>query len=37
MPVKHVTVIVGENRTRDHLFATYVPPNGLVAALSSAG
>jgi len=24
-PIKHVIVIVGENRTFDHLFATYVP------------
>jgi phospholipase C len=23
-PIKHVIVIVGENRTFDHLFATYV-------------
>src|SRR5947207_3468693 len=24
-PIKHVIVIVGENRSFDHLFATYVP------------
>src|SRR5437016_10499935 len=24
-PIKHVVVIVGENRTFDHLFATYKP------------
>jgi phospholipase C len=24
-PIKHVIVIIGENRTFDHLFATYVP------------
>jgi phospholipase C len=24
-PIKHVTIIVGENRSFDHLFATYVP------------
>jgi phospholipase C len=27
-PIKHVIIIVGENRTFDHLFATYVPPKG---------
>jgi len=27
-PIQHVIVIVGENRTFDHLFATYVPPAG---------
>src|SRR5712691_8848483 len=27
-PIKHVIVIVGENRTFDHLFATYKPRNG---------
>jgi phospholipase C len=25
-PIKHVIIIVGENRSFDHLFATYVPP-----------
>ena len=25
-PIKHVIVIIGENRTFDHIFATYVPP-----------
>ena len=24
-PIKHVIVIIGENRTFDHLFATYQP------------
>ena len=24
-PIKHVIVIIGENRTFDHLFATYKP------------
>jgi phospholipase C len=24
-PIKHVIVIVGENRSFDHVFATYVP------------
>ena len=27
-PIKHVIVIVGENRSFDHLYATYVPPSG---------
>src|SRR5258706_10761477 len=27
-PIKHVIVIVGENRTFDHLFATYKPKSG---------
>ncbi len=27
-PIKHVIVIVGENRSFDHLFATYVPKKG---------
>jgi phospholipase C len=27
-PIKHVIVIVGENRSFDHLFATYVPKSG---------
>jgi phospholipase C len=27
-PIKHVIVIVGENRSFDHLFATYVPTPG---------
>ena len=27
-PIQHVIVIVGENRTFDHLFATYQPPAG---------
>jgi phospholipase C len=27
-PIKHVIVIIGENRTFDHIFATYVPKNG---------
>ena len=26
-PIKHVIIIVGENRSFDHLFATYVSPN----------
>jgi phospholipase C len=27
-PIKHVIVIMGENRTFDHVFATYKSPNG---------
>jgi phospholipase C len=27
-PIKHVIVIVGENRSFDHVFATYQPPRG---------
>src|SRR3984893_12438747 len=27
-PIKHVIVIVGENRTFDHMFGTYKPANG---------
>ena len=27
-PIKHVIVIVGENRTFDHVFATYQPRRG---------
>ena len=27
-PIKHVIVIVGENRTFDHIFATYKPKAG---------
>src|SRR5258708_33682016 len=26
-PIKHVIIIVGENRSFDHLFATYEPKN----------
>jgi phospholipase C len=37
-PIKHVIVIVGENRSFDHLFATYVPkPGGTVNNLLSEG
>jgi phospholipase C len=37
-PIKHVIVIVGENRTFDHLFATYVPKQGqTVSNLLSKG
>jgi phospholipase C len=27
-PIKHVIVLIGENRTFDHVFATYVPRSG---------
>ena len=37
-PIKHVIVIYGENRSFDHLFATYQPINGQhVANLLSEG
>ena len=41
-PIKHVIIIVGENRSFDHLFATYVPKSkhervlNLLAALLAA-
>ena len=34
-PIKHVIIIVGENRTYDHLFATYVPRKGATYNLLS--
>src|SRR6202022_2648261 len=37
LPIKHVIIIVGENRTFDHLFATYKPKNGKVDNLLSKG
>jgi phospholipase C len=27
-PIKHVIVIIGENRSFDHVFATYEPSQG---------
>src|ERR1700685_3900843 len=27
-PIKHIIVIIGENRSYDHVFATYVPKHG---------
>jgi phospholipase C len=36
-PIKHVIIIVGENRTFDHIFATYTPKNGKVDNLLSKG
>jgi phospholipase C len=37
-PIKHVIVIIGENRSFDHVFATYVPRNGqTVSNLLSKG
>jgi phospholipase C len=27
-PIKHVILLIGENRTFDHVFATYTPPAG---------
>jgi phospholipase C len=36
-PIKHVIVIIGENRSFDHVFATYVPKHGEVWNLLSEG
>ncbi|HKT73031.1 MAG TPA: alkaline phosphatase family protein [Steroidobacteraceae bacterium] len=37
-PIKHVILIIGENRTFDHVFATYQPPKGqTVSNLLSKG
>ena len=37
-PIKHVIVIIGENRSFDHVFATYVPrPGQTVHNLLSEG
>jgi len=37
-PIKHVIVIIGENRTFDHVFGTYVPHSGeTVSNLLSKG
>ena len=36
-PIKHVIIIVGENRSFDHVFGTYVPPAGNVVNLLSEG
>lgn len=36
-PIKHVIVIIGENRTFDNIFATYVPKHGRVSNLLSRG
>jgi phospholipase C len=36
-PIKHVIIIVGENRSFDHVFGTYVPPTGTVSNLVSKG
>jgi phospholipase C len=36
-PIKHVIIIVGENRSVDHVFATYVPPKGTMLNLLSEG
>jgi phospholipase C len=37
-PIKHVIVIIGENRSFDHVFATYAPPAGqTVSNLLSKG
>jgi phospholipase C len=36
-PIKHLIVIIGENRTFDNIFATYVPRHGTVSNLLSKG
>src|SRR5215467_5265040 len=36
-PIKHVIVIIGENRTFDNIYATYVPKHGTVWNLLSRG
>jgi phospholipase C len=36
-PLKHVILIIGENRTFDNIFATYVPRHGTVSNLLSKG
>jgi phospholipase C len=36
-PIQHVIVIVGENRSYDHLLATYAPANGSTFNLLSQG
>src|SRR5476649_1291576 len=36
-PIKHVILIIGENRTFDNIFATYVPRHGTVSNLLSKG
>jgi phospholipase C len=37
-PIKHVILIIGENRSFDHVFATYTPPRGqTVSNLLSKG
>ena len=27
-PIKHVIIVIGENQSFDHVYGTYVPPNG---------
>ena len=36
-PIQHVIVIIGENRTFDHIFATYQPRHGSIFNLLSEG
>src|SRR5215471_13214014 len=36
-PIKHVIIIIGENRTFDNIYATYVPKHGNVSNLLSRG
>jgi phospholipase C len=36
-PIKHLIVIIGENRTFDNIYGTYVPKHGTVSNLLSKG
>ena len=36
-PIRHVIVLIGENRTFDNIYGTYQPTNGTVANLLSKG
>ena len=37
-PIKHVVIVIGENRSYDHVFATYVPgPGQTISNLASKG
>jgi phospholipase C len=36
-PIKHVILIIGENRSFDNIYATYVPKHGTVSNLLSKG
>src|SRR5215475_12998541 len=36
-PIKHVIIIIGENRTFDNIYATYEPKHGNVSNLLSRG
>lgn len=36
-PIKHVIILIGENRTFDNVYATYVPKHGTIRNLLSLG